>query len=294
MYKKFLILCLFLINFSLNVYAEVIIIENIYSEGLDKNLSIAKDKAFNNAMKNAIEIVLKHHNLPLQKNNYILTNAITSYQIKEEKIENDKYTAFFNFAFDEQILKGLVSQKEPNIDKSNRRIIFSSDNYQTFDDLVKELSLAVTIPNKQYKDTDRIYNNDILFNFTKGEGDGFIISIEVNNKLINISGANLEKSFLIVLDCISKLVNEEELKDKNFLIMHSVANISDKISIVRDELSKFFKINNITIVAYQAHALPIYLIELEEEDDLLLEYAYTNNDYILSDLRIFKQFVSNE
>lgn len=285
--------CVLLFTIVVTADTKLLTIENVYASSEDYNVTLAKEKAFNSALARAISIVSKQENLDPKLMKWKLVKVLKSYQIQDEKIEDKKYSAFFDFSFDKEKLLNLTNVRSSNNGNELARIIYHSqaDN-KIFIAWIKGLSEVTHLPVYSYENIEQIYSNDIIVTHTNSKfHKRFVISIELGSSIINFSADSLQDYFLPLLENASEALQSVNIHSKNFIVMSSVPRGEIDLHMISEELSKYVDLEEVKIIAYQKDSSPVYLLKLAEKDDLLLSYVYNNNDYQLSDLRIFEQIL---
>lgn len=285
---------LFIIFWGLNFHAasqSSIIIEDIYAYSEDYNIRKAKEKSFKSALSQAVDVLIAQENLSSKIARWKLFNAISSYQIKEEKIENNKYSALFDVYFNKQQINNFIKSSRSNI-LTLKRLIYIAKNDLVFLDWVSSLAKLIDLPLYNYEEINNNSPNDIIITYISNNDEEFIISIEENNYVLNLTADNLKENFLILLNVVANEFLTANNANRNIFIMNAVPEVSRDFSSVSKFLLKSSPVIAIENAGYQASNLPIYLIKLQEENDLLLSYMYNNKYYTLNNLRFFKQIIN--
>ena len=285
-----LLIFILLFNFSAFADNKNYIVQDIYVISEDYNARLAKEKAFKMALDKSYQNIASEFELNIKSNKWKIIDSVESYQIKNEKISDNKYSAFFDIKFNIAKLQKLSDVSQTEAGNKVRLIFDSIEGEDIFVDVAKNLSKLVGAEFYNYNDVEKLYSNDIIMTCINSPNDTeYVLSVEKNGRVINFTAQNIADSYFSLISTISAELNSENQQDVNYVLMDTVQNKSDKITIVEDTLKKYFELKNITVAGYDDNKSPLLIISLVEKDDLFLSYVYNSNDYKLSDMRIFKQ-----
>ncbi len=283
-----IILCLFFTNYAISD-ADLLTVENIYSSAEDYNARKAKDKAFKDAIKRAAQIALEDEGGDSLNNSWKLSNFLVSYRVHDEKIEDLKYSAYFDFTFDLGLLKNLDKEKNAQKSKEQRIIFFDKSKNLLFQSWINQLAINMEIPIFAYEDVSEIYENDLLVIASFKDNGNFLISLEKNNKVFNITAASLVDSFIVSLQYAKYLAKDYDRGNANVIFFEAINKSDFTIDGLRQKIVGLTELNSMKIVSYKNGAIPKFVIDISEKDDLFLAYMYNSGDYQVNDLNLFEQ-----
>ena len=289
--RVIIFICCFAFLFA-NAQPKSISIKDVYASAEDYNVRFAKEKAFKLAISRAVNILIQREGFNQEVAKWKLAGSMLSYQIKGEKIESSKYSAFFDILFDKGELDKLKNISNVSAqDKPGRIVCQFKKKDKILLGWVEGLSSSMDLPLLSYHEVDQLHANDIIISYTEFNKGSFILSVELEEYVINVTADDFRDNFAAILNIIVNEVSAKKMRSKNLIIMKALQNLSADKSLIKKELSHFLDVESIEVVAYEPGGMPKYLIKVFEKDDLFLSYVYNNNDYTLTDLGIFKQIL---
>ncbi|MEQ9115400.1 MAG: hypothetical protein RLN62_01240 [Rickettsiales bacterium] len=265
-------------------------VRSVYTASEDYNARFAKEKAFKLALDQAYQIIANDLNLDFKSDKWKIIDSVLSYQIKNEKIYENKYSATFDIKFNISKLKKLANRSSHETNQKLRLIYEPVGDRDDFLNIAQNLSQMLGVDFILYKDADKLFHNDIVVTCIQNPSEKeYVFSLESEGRLINLTARDLKESYFALIKVLYSELMSPIKKDANYILISGVSGESSNPAVVQKFLKEYFWINNIKIIGYESEINPIYLINIAEKDDLFLSYVYNNNDYTLNDMRIFKQ-----